>query len=55
MNDSKPIVLDGKVGEGGGQVVRVAVAISALTGQSLVINNIRGNRSGGGGETRVFV
>lgn len=48
----KPIVLDGKTGEGGGQLVRVAVALSALTTQPVKITNIRGNRSGKTGEKR---
>ncbi|CAG9995567.1 unnamed protein product [Clonostachys byssicola] len=42
------IEIDGRTGEGGGQVVRVAVALAALTGQPLKITNVRGNRKGGG-------
>jgi RNA 3'-terminal phosphate cyclase (ATP) len=44
--------LDGRTGEGGGQLVRVAVALAALTGAPLRIDNVRGNREGkrGGGE-----
>jgi RNA 3'-terminal phosphate cyclase (ATP) len=38
------IELDGAYGEGGGQILRTAVALSALTGQALVIRNIRANR-----------
>ncbi|KAM0342812.1 hypothetical protein ACHAPU_009176 [Fusarium lateritium] len=45
----KPVELDGRTGEGGGQVVRVAVAIAALTGQAVTITNVRGNRERGGG------
>ncbi|KAK0105283.1 hypothetical protein ONS95_004332 [Cadophora gregata] len=44
--------LDGRTGEGGGQVVRVAVALAALTGTPIMIDNVRGNRAGkvrGGG------
>ncbi|KAF4450673.1 RNA 3'-terminal phosphate cyclase [Fusarium austroafricanum] len=44
----KPVELDGRIGEGGGQVVRVAVAIAALTGQAVTITNVRGNRERGG-------
>lgn len=46
------VTLDGRTGEGGGQVVRVAVALAALTGTPLRIDNVRGNREGhrGGGE-----
>ncbi|RGP63159.1 rna 3 -terminal phosphate cyclase [Fusarium longipes] len=42
------IELDGRTGEGGGQVVRVAIAIAALTGQAVTITNVRGNRDRGG-------
>lgn len=47
MDHSKPkkmVKLDGRVGEGGGQVVRIAVALAALTGTPLRIENVRGNR-----------
>ncbi|KAF4471634.1 RNA 3 -terminal phosphate cyclase [Fusarium albosuccineum] len=44
----KPIELDGRTGEGGGQVVRVAIVLAALTGQAITITNVRGNRQGGG-------
>ncbi|KAL4723434.1 hypothetical protein ACLX1H_009931 [Fusarium chlamydosporum] len=33
------VELDGRTGEGGGQVVRVAIAIAALTGQAVTITN----------------
>jgi RNA 3'-terminal phosphate cyclase (ATP) len=33
--------LDGSYGEGGGQILRTAVALSAVTGEPLEINNIR--------------
>lgn len=45
----KPIELDGTTGEGGGQLVRVAVGLSALTSQPVRIVNVRGNRQGGRG------
>ncbi|MBX2999756.1 MAG: RNA 3'-phosphate cyclase [Caldilineaceae bacterium] len=38
------IQIDGSHGEGGGQVIRTALALSALTGQSVQIDNIRANR-----------
>ncbi|MEM0440672.1 MAG: RNA 3'-terminal phosphate cyclase [Candidatus Caldarchaeum sp.] len=42
------IELDGAIGEGGGQVLRVALAISAITGKPLRIYNIRKKRSNPG-------
>jgi len=39
------ITIDGTTGEGGGQVLRTALSLSAITGKPFVINNIRGNRS----------
>lgn len=46
------IDLDGRTGEGGGQVVRIALALSAITGIPIRIHHVRGNRMGpkrGGG------
>lgn len=43
------IDLDGRTGEGGGQIVRIAVGLAAVTNQTVRISNIRGNRRGGGG------
>ncbi|CAK7228518.1 hypothetical protein SCUCBS95973_006910 [Sporothrix curviconia] len=43
------LTLDGRTGEGGGQLVRIAVALAALTGQPLRVINVRGNRRFGGG------
>lgn len=39
------IVIDGSEGEGGGQVVRNALALSLVTGQPFRIDNVRGRRS----------
>ena len=39
------ITIDGTTGEGGGQVLRTALSLSAITGKPFVINNIRGKRS----------
>lgn len=38
------ITIDGSEGEGGGQVLRYAAALSLLTGQPFTIDNIRGGR-----------
>ncbi|KAL4913859.1 putative RNA 3'-terminal phosphate cyclase [Aspergillus aurantiobrunneus] len=43
---SEPVRLDGRKLEGGGQLVRIAVALSALTGKAVKIDHIRGNRPG---------
>ncbi|HPC27208.1 MAG TPA: RNA 3'-terminal phosphate cyclase [Candidatus Methanomethylicus sp.] len=41
----KNIEIDGAYGEGGGQVLRGAVALSCLTGKAVRVFNIRANRS----------
>lgn len=38
------IVLDGSYGEGGGQILRSALALSALTGRAVRVENIRARR-----------
>ena len=38
------IAIDGALGEGGGQVMRTSLALSAITGQEVIIENIRKNR-----------
>ncbi|KAJ8901432.1 hypothetical protein NDN08_007278 [Rhodosorus marinus] len=42
------VVLDGSVGEGGGQTVRTALTLSAVTGKPFRIEQIRANRVVGG-------
>ena len=42
------IILDGNYGEAGGALVRVALALSALTGQEFKVTNIRAGRSDSG-------
>ena len=39
------ITIDGAAGEGGGQVLRYAAALSLLTGEPFAIHNIRGGRA----------
>ena len=40
----KVIAIDGSAGEGGGQVLRTALTLSALTGQAVEVRNIRAGR-----------
>ncbi len=39
-----PIVLDGSAGEGGGQILRTALSLSALTGKPFTVVHLRANR-----------
>lgn len=41
--------LDGRILEGGGQLLRLSLSLAALTSNPIQITHIRGNRSGGGG------
>jgi RNA 3'-terminal phosphate cyclase (ATP) len=56
MNRAKVIELDGRTGEGGGQLVRNAVALAAVTSTPIRITHVRGNRAGarGGGKHSQF-
>ncbi|KAL2150252.1 hypothetical protein VTH82DRAFT_7928 [Thermothelomyces myriococcoides] len=52
MKEEKPIIeLDGRTGEGGGQLVRIASALASVASQPIRITHVRGNREGsrGGG------
>ncbi|KAJ5603026.1 hypothetical protein N7537_005982 [Penicillium hordei] len=40
------VYLNGRTLEGGGQLVRIAIGLSALTGRPVSIDNVRGNREG---------
>jgi RNA 3'-terminal phosphate cyclase (ATP) len=42
--DPLPIVLDGSAGEGGGQILRTALSLSAITGKPFTITNVRASR-----------
>ena len=46
---SDTIVINGSIGEGGGQMIRYATILSAITRKSVHIINIRANRPKGGG------
>ncbi|KAJ5519024.1 RNA 3'-terminal phosphate cyclase/enolpyruvate transferase alpha/beta [Penicillium expansum] len=41
-----PVHLNGRTLEGGGQLVRIAIGLSALTGHPVSIDHVRGNREG---------
>lgn len=47
-----PVHLDGRTGEGGGQLVRIAIALASVTCKPVKITDVRGNRPGprGGGK-----
>jgi RNA 3'-terminal phosphate cyclase (ATP) len=41
---TQPLVIDGSHGEGGGQILRTALSLSAITGRAIRIENIRAKR-----------
>ncbi len=42
--DGGAILLDGSLGEGGGQILRTALSLSAITGRPFAIRNVRAHR-----------
>jgi RNA 3'-terminal phosphate cyclase (ATP) len=42
------IKIDGSYGEGGGQILRTAISVSAITGKPIEVTNIRANRTNPG-------
>ena len=40
----REIIIDGSEGEGGGQVLRTSLSLSAITGKPVRIDNVRGRR-----------
>lgn len=42
--NSAPLEIDGSLGEGGGQILRTALTLSAITGRAFVLRNIRARR-----------
>jgi RNA 3'-terminal phosphate cyclase (ATP) len=48
------LLIDGSYGEGGGQIVRTAVSLSAITGKPIQITNIRSKRNKPGLRTQHF-
>lgn len=48
MPSELPIVLDGSTGEGGGQILRTALSLAAITGKPFSIERIRANRDKAG-------
>lgn len=51
MAQDDTIHLDGRTGEGGGQLVRIAIALASVACKPVKITDVRGNRPGprGGG------
>ena len=49
---AEPIHIDGSLGEGGGQILRTSLALAALLGRPVRINNIRANRKQPGLKTQ---
>lgn len=48
FQNKEPVYIDGSYGEGGGQILRTAIALSCVTGRSVEITNIRKGRKNPG-------
>lgn len=44
LSTETPLLIDGSIGEGGGQVLRTALTLSVITGKSFALENIRSRR-----------
>lgn len=44
-NASDLVQIDGSFGEGGGQIIRTALSLAAMTGRAVEISNVRGRRT----------
>jgi len=45
MRENKMLYIDGRQGEGGGQILRTSLSLAALTGRPFTLTQIRANRS----------
>mgnify|MGYP001400337870 FL=1 len=45
------LTIDGRMGEGGGQVLRTSLSLAALTGRPFRLTHVRANRAKPGGRS----